>query len=107
MMRQCTRCGRGFEPGDLAREESRNMESERKEAGLVGVRFLYYRCGGCGTEDIFIDVLPRAGESPDDYANRHAAMLAAARNMHAEKTDVVVVPVKPPAETARDSNTSE
>jgi hypothetical protein len=72
------------------------MESERKAAGLVGVRFLYYRCHGCGTEDIFIDVLPREGESPDDYATRYAAMLRAARDLHTEKTDVVVVPVKPP-----------
>jgi hypothetical protein len=80
----------------LAREESRGLESERKEAGLLGVRFLYYRCHECGTEDIFIDVLPREGEAPEDYATRYAAMLASARDMHAEKTDVVVVPVKPP-----------
>jgi hypothetical protein len=73
------------------------MEGERKEAGLLGVRFLYYRCAGCGVEDIFIDIVPREGESPGEYADRHAAMLAAARDMHADKTDVVVVPVKPPA----------
>jgi hypothetical protein len=96
MKRQCTRCDRPFAPPDLAREESRGMESERKEAGLAGVRFLYYRCRECGTEDIFIDVLPREGESPGEYAERHAAMLAAARDLHADKTDVVVVPVKPP-----------
>ena len=107
MMRQCTGCGRAFVPGDLAREESRNMESERKQAGLLGIRFLYYRCHGCGTEDIFIDVLPLEGESPEDYATRHAAMLAAARDMHAEKKDVVVVPVKPPPEAALETNTSE
>src|SRR4051794_33984672 len=109
MMRQCTGCGRGFIPSDLAREESRNMESERKEAGLLGVRFLYYRCHSCGTEDIFIDVLPREGESPEDYATRHSAMLTAARDMHAEdaKKDVVVVPVKPPPEATLETNTSE
>jgi hypothetical protein len=97
MMRQCTGCARAFVPADLAREESRGMESERKAAGLVGVRFLYYRCQECGTEDIFIDIVPREGESPEDYDTRHAAMLAAARDMHTEKTSVVVVPVKPPA----------
>jgi hypothetical protein len=96
MKRLCTRCGREFAPEDFARDESRGMESERKEAGLVGVRFLYYRCSGCGVEDIFIDILPREGESAEDYATRHAAMLVAARGLHAEKTDVVVVPVKPP-----------
>ena len=103
MKRNCTRCDRPFAPGDFAREESRGMESERKEAGLVGVRFLYYRCAGCGVEDIFIDILPREGESPEDYATRYAAMLAAARNLHTEKTDVVVVPVKPPPEAALDT----
>jgi hypothetical protein len=107
MLRQCTRCELAFVPSDLAREESRGMESERKEAGLAGVRFLYYRCHGCGTEDIFIDVVPREGESPEEYATRHAAMLTAARGMHADKTDVVVTPVKPPAAAALQSNTSE
>jgi hypothetical protein len=107
MMRQCTRCGRAFAPGDLARDESRGMESERKEVGLLGVRFLYYRCAGCAAEDIFIDVLPRDGESAADYATRHAAMLAAARGLHAEKTDVVVTPVKPPPDAALETDTSD
>jgi hypothetical protein len=78
------------------------MESERKAAGLVGVRFLYYRCPDCGTEDIFIDVVPRDGESPEDYTARHAAMLTAARGLQTAKTDVVVVPIKPPADTTFD-----
>lgn len=107
MMRQCTHCHRAFAPADLAREESRGMESERKAAGLVGVRFLYYRCRECGTEDIFIDILPREGESPEDYATRYAAMQAAARGMHGEKKDVVVVPVKPPPAAALGASTSE
>src|SRR5262245_58445393 len=106
MKRLCTRCGRAFAPGDFAREESRGMESERKEAGLVGVRFVYYRCADCGVEDIFIDVVPLEGESPEDYATRYSAMLVAARNMHAEKTDVVVVPVKPPPEVALDTTSA-
>lgn len=103
MMRQCTGCNRAFVPADLDREESRSMESERKAAGLVGVRFLYYRCHDCGTEDIFIDIIPREGESPEEYATRHAAMLAAARDMHSEKSDVVVVPVKAPPGAERTS----
>ena len=107
MMRQCTRCRRTFAPTDLAREESRGMEAERKAAGLVGVRFFYYRCHDCGTEDIFIDVVPRDGESPEDYTARHAAMLTAARGLHTEKTDVVVVPVKPPIETTFDTTVPE
>jgi hypothetical protein len=107
MLRQCTRCGYAFGPGDLAREESRGLESERKAAGLVGVRFLYYRCHGCGTEDIFIDVLPREGEAPDAYAARYNAMLLTARNLHADKTDVVVVPVKPPPDVTLRTDPTE
>jgi hypothetical protein len=80
------------------------MEGERKAAGLVGVRFLYYHCPPCAVDDIFIDVLPRDGESAGDYATRYAAMLAAARGMHADTTDVVVVPVKPPADVALDAS---
>ena len=102
MMRQCTRCNRAFVPADLAREESREMAADRKEAGLAGVRFLYYRCHDCGTEDIFIDIVPREGESPAEYADRHAAMLIAARGLHGQQTDVVVVPVKPPAAAVLD-----
>ena len=100
MKRQCTRCQHVFAPADLAREESREMAADRKEAGLAGVRFLYYRCHDCGTEDIFIDVVPREGESPEEYADRHAAMLTAARGLHGQQTDVVVVPVKPPPAAA-------
>jgi hypothetical protein len=107
MIRQCTHCRRAFIPANLARDESRGMEAERKAAGLVGVRFLYYRCHDCGTEDIFIDILPREGESPEDYADRYAAMQIAARGMHTEKVDVVVVPVKPPPEATLEANTSE
>src|SRR4051812_49421609 len=106
MLRQCTGCGRLFGPPDLARDVSRGMESERKAAGLVGVRFLYYRCPTCHTEDIFIDILPREGESPEDYATRHAAMLTAARGLQTEKTDVVVVPVKPPPDATLTTETT-
>lgn len=100
MLRQCTRCNHTFGPSELAREESRGMEASRKEAGLVGVRFLYYRCAACGTEDIFIDVVPREGELSHDYATRYAAMLSAARGMHSPHAAVVVVPVKPPPDVA-------
>src|SRR5207237_615042 len=47
MKRECTRCGRPFTPGDLAREESREMAAKRRAAGLEGVRFLYYSCPRC------------------------------------------------------------
>lgn len=96
MLRECTRCHRPFTPADLAREESKGMEAERKAAGLVGVRFLYYCCPKCKKDDIFVDVLPRPNEAPEDYTARKSAMEDAARAMHSEQVEVVVNPVKRP-----------
>jgi len=92
MKRECTRCRRPFAPGDLAREESRNMEAERKAAGLEGVRFLYYRCPDCGMNDIFVDILPRPGESPEDFQVRRDEMEVVVRRLHGEQAEAVVVP---------------
>lgn len=92
MRRECTRCGRPFAPQDLAREESRNMEAERKAAGLEGVRFLYYRCP-CGMNDIFVDILPRDDEFAEDFEQRREALEAAVRQLHAEHAEAQVVPV--------------
>jgi hypothetical protein len=72
------------------------METQRKASGLEGVRFLYYRCPVCQKDDIFVDILPRPDETPEDYRVRHAAMEDAARAMHSEQVEVVVVPVKKP-----------
>src|ERR1700730_4829450 len=54
MLRDCTHCHRPFEPQDLAREESKGMEAERKALGLRGVLFRYYVCPECGYADIFV-----------------------------------------------------
>jgi hypothetical protein len=96
MLRKCTHCERQFTPADLAREESRNMEAERKASGLTGVRFLYYHCPGCGINDIFVDILPLQGESPEDFQARRDAMEEVVRRLHAEGTEAVVVPVSRP-----------
>jgi len=56
--RNCSHCGKEFTPRELAREESRGMEAERKALGLEGVLFRYYACSGCGHADIFLDVRP-------------------------------------------------
>lgn len=96
MRRECTRCHRQFTPTDLAREESKGMETQRKAARLEGVRFLYYSCPDCKKDDIFVDVLPRPDESVEDYQLRRAAMEDAARTMHSEQVEVVVVPVRQP-----------
>jgi transcriptional regulator NrdR family protein len=96
MRRECTRCQRSFTPADLARAESKGMESQRKAAGLEGVRFLYYRCPTCEKDDIFVDVLPRPDEPVETYRERREAMEDAARAMHSEQVEVVVNPVKQP-----------
>ncbi len=96
MRRECTRCRRPFAPADLARAESKGMEAERKAAGLEGIRFLYYRCPACGTDDIFVDVLPRRGESPDDFRARRDEMEAVVRGLPRDHVEAVVVPVRGP-----------
>jgi hypothetical protein len=72
------------------------MEAERKVARLEGVRFLYYRCPACGTDDIFVDVLPRHGESPDDFRARRDEMEAVVRELPHDHVDAVVVSVRGP-----------
>jgi hypothetical protein len=96
MKRECTRCHRQFTPADLAKAESKGMESQRKAAGLEGVRFLYYRCPTCEKDDIFVDVLPCPDENEAKYRERRAAMEDAARAMHSDLVEVVVNPVKQP-----------
>jgi len=90
MHRSCTRCQRPFSPKDLSRNESRNMESERKAAGLTGVRFLYYHCPECSMNDIFVDILPLAGESREDFEGRRSEMESVARGLHGVEAEAVV-----------------
>jgi hypothetical protein len=82
MRRLCTNCRHAFTPGDLVRPRSKDMEADRKAAGLAGVRFLYYACPDCGTDDIFVDILPLDGEAPEVMRRRQAEMEAVVRAMH-------------------------
>jgi len=99
MQRECTRCRRLFSPPDLARDESKNLEADRKAAGLVGVRFLYYTCPACRTADIFVDILPVAGEPDEAFHRRRDEMEAVVRRLHDEAGDgtveAVVMEVRP------------
>ena len=96
MKRECTRCRRPFTPADLVRDQTRNMEAQRKAAGLEGVRFLYCRCPSCGMDDIFVDILPLSGESPDDFRARRDEMEEVVRRLHGDHVEAVVVPVQKP-----------
>ena len=93
MHRECTRCRRPFLPSDLRREESKNMLAQRRAAGLEGVRFLYYHCGGCGMDDIFVDIVPLEAEAVEDFEARRDTMESVVRNLQADDIDAVVVPV--------------
>jgi hypothetical protein len=88
--RSCTHCQRAFAPADLVRDESRGMEAERKALGLEGLRFLYYRCPGCGYADIFVDVLQREGEPAEEFARRKLELEEVVRQLHADGVEVVL-----------------
>ena len=94
MPRACTRCRRPFAPSDLSCEETGNLEAQRKEAGLEGVKFLYFHCPACGMDDIFVAILPLATELAEDYEARRAAMETVVRGLHADGVEAIVVPLK-------------
>lgn len=96
MSRECTRCRRPFTLDELSREETENLDVERKANGLEGVKFLYFRCPACGMDDIFVAILPLATEFAEDYEARRDAMETVVRGMHAENVAVVVVPLQAP-----------
>lgn len=96
MPRDCTRCRRPFAVADLSREETRNMEAERKASGLEGVKFLYFHCPGCGMDDIFVAVVPLETEFVEDFEARRDAMEQVVRGLHADHVAAVVVPLRAP-----------
>jgi FAD/FMN-containing dehydrogenase len=91
MMRACTCCRKTFVPRELLREESKGMEAERKARGLEGVLFRYYACSACGHADIFVDVHPLDGETDEAFQARRDELETAARQLHGEGVEVVVV----------------
>jgi hypothetical protein len=96
MQRECTRCRRPFALDDLSREETENMEVQRKENGLEGVKFLYFHCPACGMDDIFVAILPLETEFAEDYEARREAMEKVVRGLHADNVAAVVVPLNAP-----------
>ena len=96
MRRECTHCRRPFTPADVSREETHNMETERKAHGLEGVMFLYVHCPACQLDDIFVGILPLETEFVEDYEARRDTMEQVVRRMHSDGVDAVVVPVRAP-----------
>jgi hypothetical protein len=91
MNRECRYCHRQFTAQDFAKEESKNMEADRKRLGLEGVRFLYYTCPGCNRDDIFLDIHHLEGESAEEFQARRDALEAAVRQTDAERVAVTIV----------------
>jgi hypothetical protein len=91
MMRKCSHCRKDFTPQELSREESKGMESERKALGLEGVLFRYFTCSACGNANIFVDVHPLQGETPQEFATRRAELESAVRQSHGEGVEAVLV----------------
>jgi hypothetical protein len=96
MSRPCTRCGRPYTLADLSREDTGNLEAERRAAGLDGVKFLYFHCPACGTDDIFVAIVPLDTELAEDYEARRDAMEAVVRGLHSDSVGAVVVPLQAP-----------
>jgi len=96
MSRECTRCRRPFAVADLSREETVNLEAQRKATGLEGVKFMYFHCPTCGMDDIFVAILPRETEFAEDYEARRDAMEKLVRGLHADNVEAVVVPLQEP-----------
>ena len=92
MMRKCTHCHKDFTPQELAREESKGLEAERKALGLEGVLFRYYTCSACGYADIFVDIHPLEKESEEAFQQRRSELENAIRQLNGERVEVVLVP---------------
>ncbi len=90
MIRVCRHCSRPFTAQDFVKEESKNMEADRKRLGLEGVRFLYYTCPACKYDDIFLDILHLDGETPEQFQKRRDALEEAIRVTESEKVDVTL-----------------
>lgn len=90
MMRTCSHCDKAFTPKELSREDSKGLEAERKTMGLQGVLFRYYTCSACGQADIFVDILPLAGEFEEDFRRRQEELETTIQELEGDGVKVVV-----------------
>jgi hypothetical protein len=90
MQRECAQCQRRFTPQDFVKEDSKDMEIERKALGLEGVRFLYYTCPNCGHDAIFLDLHHLDGETPEAFNRRRAELESAVGQVQGRNVAVVI-----------------
>jgi hypothetical protein len=70
MMRACLHCHQPFTASDLSKFVSKEIEAERKSYGVQGILFRCYVCTACGQENLFVDLHPLEGETPDEFRRR-------------------------------------
>src|SRR5262249_32085005 len=95
MHRECFQCHRPFTAQDFVKEESQEMEADRKALGLEGVRFLYYSCPACRYADILVDIHHRENETAEAFERRRADLEAAVRQVRGDNTAVVITERRP------------
>jgi hypothetical protein len=91
MTRECPSCHKALTPQELARQESREMEAQRKKMGLQGILFRYYRCSGCGYADIFVDIRRLDDESEHAFHQRCEELRTSVQELHGDHVAVVVM----------------
>lgn len=90
MMRECVHCHQKFLPVDLAKEVSKEIEHDRKAAGVQGVLFRCYMCSHCGQENLFVDLHPIPGETPEEFHCRRDDLEATIRQSPQAGVEVAV-----------------
>lgn len=91
MMRECQHCHKNFAPNELCKDVSKEIEAARKASGVEGVHFRCYACSHCGFDNLFVDLVPREGESDADFQRRKAEVEATVQQVHPEGAEVVLV----------------
>lgn len=91
MMRECVHCHQKFLALDLAKEISKEIEHERKAAGVQGVFFRCYACSHCGHENLFVDVHMLEGETPEAFQRRRNELEETIRQSPQAGVDVALV----------------
>ena len=79
MKRACLHCKKRFTPSDLEKGVSKQIEAERKSCRLQGILFRCYVCSSCGQENLFVDLHPLKGETPEEFLLRSDELTSTVR----------------------------
>jgi hypothetical protein len=73
----------------LNREETANLEAERKAVSLPGVRFRYYDCILCNRATIVLQVRPLVNETRAAFFKRQQTLDRVAREIRQDDLQVI------------------